>query len=430
MQTVPALPRVLPWNSAPEDMAARLRVLPGLVWLDTAGHRPEPDSDGGLSLLTASPREILTGHLSDPAPLEHALAELRQRASSQADWGFPTSGLFGTVDYDGHYTFGVYDEVLIYRHATREWFGTGPELPGFLTQLNPSAPPPSGSSEPAVCPRFQADTTPEHYQSLVSRAQDYITAGDIYQVNLAHRFSAPWPEGADALPLALRLRAASPAPYAAFLDLGGRQVISSSPESFLKMSGRHIRTRPIKGTRPRFHEAEADERSAIDLIRSEKERAELLMITDLLRNDLGQVCEFGSVRVTDLLKLERFEQVFHLVSTIEGQLRPDISHIAALSACAPGGSITGAPKKRAIEIIAELEPGPRGLYTGVIGYFGTLGESQFSIAIRTITIEEKVASFHVGAGIVADSVLEMEWQETLHKAAGILAATDDSPGFS
>ena len=148
MQTVPALPRVLPWNSAPEDMAARLRVLPGLVWLDTAGHRPEPDSDGGLSLLTASPREILTGHLSDPAPLERALAELRQRASSQADWGFPTSGLFGTVDYDGHYTFGVYDEVLIYRHATREWFGTGPELPGFLTQLNPSAPPPPAAQNP------------------------------------------------------------------------------------------------------------------------------------------------------------------------------------------------------------------------------------------------------------------------------------------
>jgi para-aminobenzoate synthetase component 1 len=147
------------------------------------------------------------------------------------------------------------------------------------------------------------------------------------------------------------------------------------------------------------------------------------MITDLLRNDLGQVCEFGSVRVTDLLQLETYEQVFHLVSTIQGTLRPDISHVAALRACSPGGSITGAPKKRAMEIIAELEAGPRGPYTGAIGYFGANGESQFSIAIRTILIQQDLASFHVGAGIVADSIPAHEWQETLHKAAGLLAAS-------
>jgi para-aminobenzoate synthetase component I len=417
-----ATPRLLALDKAPEEVVPCLRHLPGLIWLDTAGHRPESDSDGGISLLTAEPREILTGHLSDPAPLENALARLRAESPSLTDWGFPTSGLFGMVDYDGKYTFGVYDEVLLYRHATREWLATGPQLPEVLAQAPVSKP----VGQAGEGPHFQPDSSPEAYQALVRRAQEYIAAGDIYQVNLAHRFRAPWPAGTDALPLALRLRSASPAPYAAFMDLGGRQILSSSPESFLRISGQHIRTRPIKGTRPRFHEAEADERSAIDLIRSEKERAELLMITDLLRNDLGQVCEYGSVRVTDLLKLERYEQVFHLVSTIEGQLRPDISHIAALAACAPGGSITGAPKKRATEIIAELEPAPRGLYTGAIGYFGTHGESQFSIAIRTITIEKGEASFHVGAGIVADSVPELEWQETLHKAAGMLAATNGS----
>ena len=146
------------------------------------------------------------------------------------------------------------------------------------------------------------------------------------------------------------------------------------------------------------------------------------MITDLERNDIGQVCEYGSVLVRELLKLERFEQVFHLVSTVEGRLAPGIDHVAALRACFPGGSITGAPKKRAREIIAELEPVPRGLYTGTLGWFGFNGESRFNIAIRTIVVEEGMAHFHVGAGIVADSVAEMEWQETLDKAAGILSA--------
>jgi anthranilate/para-aminobenzoate synthase component I len=148
------------------------------------------------------------------------------------------------------------------------------------------------------------------------------------------------------------------------------------------------------------------------------------MITDLERNDLGRVCEFGSVRVTELLKLERFEQVFHLVSTVEGRLRAEVDHVSALQACFPGGSITGAPKKRAREIISELEKGTRGIYTGAIGWFGFNGESQFNIAIRTVVLEEGRAHFHVGAGIVADSVPENEWQETLDKAAGILLAAE------
>ena len=146
------------------------------------------------------------------------------------------------------------------------------------------------------------------------------------------------------------------------------------------------------------------------------------MITDLLRNDLGMVCEFGSVQVTGLLQPESYEQVHHLASTVQGRLRPGISHAAALATCFPGGSITGAPKKRAMEIIRELELSPRGLYTGAIGFLGANGESHFNIAIRTLTIEGGVASFHAGAGIVADSIPELEWEETLHKSAGILAA--------
>ena len=155
---------------------------------------------------------------------------------------------------------------------------------------------------------------------------------------------------------------------------------------------------------------------------SPKEIAELVMITDLERNDLGRVCEYGSVRVTDLLRLETYEQVFHLVSTVRGQLREGVSHVQALRECFPGGSISGAPKKRALEIIRELEPYPRGIYTGAIGYFGYNGESQFSIAIRTAVFEQERASFHVGAGIVAGSIPENEWQETLDKAKGLLLA--------
>jgi anthranilate/para-aminobenzoate synthase component I len=188
------------------------------------------------------------------------------------------------------------------------------------------------------------------------------------------------------------------------------------------MSGRRISTRPIKGTRPRKRDPEEDEREAFELKTSPKEIAELVMITDLERNDLGSICEYGSVSATQLLHLERYAQVFHLVSTVEGELRQDISQVGAMAACFPGGSISGAPKKRALEIIRELEPVPRDLFTGAIGYFGYNGESQFNIAIRTVVIRDGEASFHVGAGITADSDPEKEWEETLHKAAGILQA--------
>ena len=203
-------------------------------------------------------------------------------------------------------------------------------------------------------------------------------------------------------------------------------MLSASPESFLKLSGNLVSTSPIKGTRPRYRDHERDEKSAYDLLTSPKELSELIMITDLERNDLGRVCEFGTVRVSELLKIERFEHVFHLVSTVNGQLRQDVDHLAALEACFPGGSITGAPKRRATEIIDELESEPRGLYTGSIGYLGANGESQFNIAIRTAVVENKAIQFHVGAGIVADSDPAMEYEETLHKAAGILQAADST----
>jgi len=258
------------------------------------------------------------------------------------------------------------------------------------------------------------------FLSAVERAQRYIRAGDIYQVNLSQRLTAPCESSG--WELFQRLGAVSPAPFSAFLDGGDFQLASSSPELFLRLSGSHILTRPIKGTRPRAADPTRDAQLAYELQTSPKELAELVMITDLLRNDLGKVCEFGSVQTPELARLERFAQVQHLVSTVEGRLRADVTHLAALAACFPGGSITGAPKFRAMEIIDELEPLSRGPYCGCHGYLGFNRESQLSITIRTAISKDGFAHFNVGAGIVADSCPEAEYEETLAKAAGFLAA--------
>jgi para-aminobenzoate synthetase component 1 len=262
--------------------------------------------------------------------------------------------------------------------------------------------------------------TRESFIAAVESAQRYIRAGDIYQVNLTHRLTAPWQGGG--WNLFRQLADVSPAPFSAFVDCGDFQLASSSPELFLRLSGSHIQTRPIKGTRPRSLDAADDARLAYELQTSAKEQAELVMITDLLRNDLGRVCEFGSVQVPDLLRLEKFAQVQHLVSTVEGRLRPDVTHLAALASCFPGGSITGAPKFRAMEIIDELEPLSRGPYCGALGYLGFNRESQLSIIIRTAICKDGVAHFPVGAGIVADSDPAAEYEETLAKARGFIAA--------
>ena len=257
----------------------------------------------------------------------------------------------------------------------------------------------------------------------VERALRYIQAGDIYQVNLSQRFCFPATRGP--WPLFRDLEAISPAPCSAFHDAGGFQIVSASPELFLRMSGAHVQTRPIKGTRPRGTSPEEDARLARDLQRSPKERAELLMITDLLRNDLGRVCDYGSVTVPELVRLEQFAHVQHLVATVEGHLRRDISHCQALEYCFPGGSITGAPKFRAMEIIDELEPVSRGPYTGALGYLGFNGESELSLLIRTAFCLPDAVYYHAGAGIVADSVPDAEYQETLDKARGFFVTQSE-----
>jgi para-aminobenzoate synthetase component 1 len=265
-----------------------------------------------------------------------------------------------------------------------------------------------------------ANFTRAQFIQRVQRALAYIRAGDIYQVNLSQRLEARclcsgWN-------LFERLTAVSPAPFSAYLDCGEFQLASSSPELFLRLSGAHVQTRPIKGTRPRSSDLTRDAQLTCELQTSAKEMAELVMITDLLRNDLGKVCEFGSVQVPELVRLERYPQVQHLVSTVEGRLRSAETHFSAFASCFPGGSITGAPKFRAMEIIDELEPVTRGPYTGALGYLGFNRESQLSIVIRTAIHRGQTAWFHVGAGIVVDSVPTAEYEETLAKARGFIEA--------
>ena len=255
------------------------------------------------------------------------------------------------------------------------------------------------------------------YLATVQRAKAYIASGDIYQVNLSQRLST----STDLPPAELyaRLRQLSPVPYGAYLHCGDFHILSASPERFLHFSPscRTVETRPIKGTRPRGLTPELDRKLATELLHSEKDLAELLMIVDLERNDLGRVCEIASIHVPERVALESYSNIHHLVATVRGTLRSDADRIDLLKSCFPGGSITGAPKIRAMELIDELEPTNRGVYTGAIGYFGFDGTMDLNIAIRTCILKEGRAYFHVGGGIVADSEPDAEYQETLDKAS-------------
>jgi len=256
------------------------------------------------------------------------------------------------------------------------------------------------------------------YADKFDRVKAYITEGDCYQVNLAQRFSAR-AEG-DAWLAYQHLRKISPAPFMAYMRFPYCQVLSASPERFLQVNGRHVETRPIKGTRPRARDAAEDRRNADELGASLKDRAENLMIVDLLRNDISKNCEVGSVRADRLFALESFANVHHLVSTVTGTLAENRTAVDLLRGCFPGGSITGAPKLRAMQIIEELEPHRRGLYCGAIGYIGFDGNMDTNIAIRTAVYSHDEIRFWAGGGIVADSEMQKEYRETWDKASSML----------
>ncbi|MEI8363017.1 MAG: aminodeoxychorismate synthase component I [Betaproteobacteria bacterium] len=268
-----------------------------------------------------------------------------------------------------------------------------------------------------------SNMTFKQYATAFDAVKNYITEGDCYQVNLAQRFSAK--AQGNAWTAYHKLREISPAPFMAFLNFGRLQILSGSPERFLQVLNRHVETRPIKGTRPRSDDAALDQQLAKDLQASVKDKAENLMIVDLLRNDISKSCEIGSVKADQLFQLQSFANVHHLVSIVTGTLQKTKTAIDLLRGCFPGGSITGAPKLRSMQIIEALEPHRRGVYCGAIGYIGFDGNMDTNIAIRTMVYSasedgEGEISFYAGGGIVADSVLEKEYDETLDKASSML----------
>jgi aminodeoxychorismate synthase component I len=373
-------------------------------------------NEPGAILQAAEPEEIVAGGVDDWEKLRDLLT---RRRKTGRDSVHPQSAAVGYITYEGAFRFAWFPKIslLAENGFSKLWHERRAEAEKSATVID------RRYSE------WRANQTRAEFEARVTRAQDYIAAGDIYQVNLAQKFTTPF--AGDPYRLFEHLIARSPAPGAAFLDFDDTRVLSASPELFLRIRGRHITTRPIKGTRPRSRDPVLDAQLAFELQTDPKELAELIMITDLERNDLGQICEYGSVAVTQLARLEHFPQVHHLVSTIEGMLRPGIDALDAVRACIPGGSISGAPKKRAREIIRELEPCERGIYTGLIGYFDDNGDAAFSIAIRTMIQEGETLHFSVGSGITAGSTPAREYEETLHKAAGMrmaVAAYADAPG--
>jgi len=265
---------------------------------------------------------------------------------------------------------------------------------------------------------FFSNFNKEEYEKSISRLKDYIRNGDVYIANMTRRIWCDNNE--EPFEIYGKLRKINKAPFSAYMNFKGFQIISSSPERFLSITDGLVQTRPIKGTRPRGKSPEEDERNKNELINSQKDKSELLMIVDLERNDLSKVCKPNSVKVTELFKLEEYETVFHLVATIEGELKENISSIKCIRECFPGGSITGAPKIRAMEIIEELEKLKRNIYTGAIGYFDLRGNSDFNIVIRTIVKKDDKAYVGVGGGITWESIEEEEWFETIDKAKALM----------
>ena len=450
----------------PAGCCERLSGLPYRIFLDSAA-RGTPL--GRYSFLMAEPAAVVRDKGPDSSG---ALDEVRALMASRAAAPIPglppfQTGAAGYIAYDWgralerlpaphcddldlpDIVFGIYDWVVAWDHeASRAWIIArsehelqraqvllevgrpfqgrqegGPERPaprtGRLDNAPPSYPVDAAWADPRL--GLRSSFTHAGYLDAVNRVREYIFAGDIFQANLSQRFDAPLSE--PPWDLYRRLRAQNAAPFAAYLDFPDAVVLSASPERFLRVdAGGHVETRPIKGTRPRGVSPEHDAALGQALTESAKDRAENLMIVDLIRNDLSRVCAPGTVKVRELFALEHFATVHHLVSTVVGELNHGASALDLLRAAFPGGSITGAPKLRAMEIIAELESSARGVYCGAIGYVSVTGDLDTNIAIRTAVARDGRVYLSAGGGIVADSDAEQEYRETLDKARGMIDA--------
>lgn len=322
--------------------------------------------------------------------------------------------------------FNFYDQVIIYDHHSHQVYVSLLNFVGDIKKKLKYIQNKVETAKPtAILNRetkpiktiFKSPFTKESYMSAIERMRQYIKDGHIYIANLTHTFKAEVSE--EPMVIYEYLRNINPAPFSVYMQLEGFNVLSSSPERFLKIQNGLVETRPIKGTRPRGKTREEDEKNKQALLESEKDQSELLMIVDLERNDLSKVCKPYSVKVEGLFDLEAYATVYHLVATVRGELRDDVSAVDCIKACFPGGSITGTPKIRAMEIIEELEPTKRNLYTGCIGYLGFDGNADMNIVIRTIIQKDGYAYLGVGGGITWESNASQEYQETLDKAKAL-----------
>ncbi|HTU78772.1 MAG TPA: anthranilate synthase component I [Solirubrobacteraceae bacterium] len=315
------------------------------------------------------------------------------------------------------------DVERAYRQAAR----TIAEVRGALAGPVPrAASAPRGERAPGgpgrALPAFQSNVSRERFEAMVARIVRYIHAGDAFQVVPSQRWSAPVP--VEGFSIYRGLRAVNPSPYMYFLDFGDFQIAGASPEPLLTVSGRRVSTKPIAGTRPRGSTPEEDRRIEGELLADEKERAEHVMLVDLGRNDLGRVCEYGSVHVDQLMEVESYSHVMHIVSTVSGTLRPDVGPMDALRAVLPAGTLSGAPKVRAMQIIDELEPVKRGGYGGAVGYLSYAGDLDTAIHIRTVVLKDGVAHVQAGGGTVADAKPEYEYEESVAKSRAALRAIE------
>jgi para-aminobenzoate synthetase component 1 len=427
-------------------------------------HSALPDERSRWSLFGADPFAVFGPDDYEGARRMWLHLSARVRSSDPAPSVVPfTGGVVGYWSYDfsrrlermptiarddlglPDVTLAFYDVIGAYDHHTRQaWmFSSGlpledatrqrraqQRLDSFLTLF-------AGRRAAPRVPRHDrrltlpSTFTADCYRRAVETIQEHIRCGDIFQANLSQRWSCatePCDPGALALALTDALAQVSPAPYSAFFATPDHAIASASPERFLQLRGREVETRPIKGTRPRSSDAREDRALREALVASGKDRAENVMIVDVLRNDLGRVCEAGSVRTVGLCDLEAFPQVYHLVSTVQGVLREEFDAFDLLEACFPGGSITGAPKIRAMEILESIEPVRRHVYTGGIGYLDWSGDADWNIAIRTALVTPTAVHFSAGGGITADSDPDAEYRETLDKAAGMSRALERALG--
>lgn len=440
----------LPYRTDPSDYFRRIRHAPGAVLLDAG--RPNAER-GRYDLMSAWPLAELAPTADESANdfLQRLRDALQSLGHAEAPVQQPlpfVGGLIGYLSYDfgrrletlpeqstddlglEDARFGLYAWALISDHqvgsSTLLFHPSLPHAERQRLQALFEAPHSEDLAPFQLNQPFQADIDQQRYRQAIERIQSYILAGDCYQVNFAQRFQAPC--SGDPWTAYLALRQACPTPFSGFQSLGdGNAILSLSPERFLKVNAGQVETRPIKGTRRRGDDAEDDQAQAQELLASRKDRAENLMIVDLLRNDLGRSCRTGSVKVPELFALESYPNVHHLVSCVTAELAPDKDALDLIAGSFPGGSITGAPKIRAMQIIDELEPTRRGLYCGSLLYLDVRGEMDSSIAIRSLLVKDGKVSCWGGGGIVADSNWQAEYQESITKVKVLLETLERLP---